>query len=359
MSFDILNNPNFSVQKEKLIMLYKLHQSNGKFDKLESVGFKDVSNLSNLEKDLEELIAKNILNVLFEDSCLMPIFQERQYQAEADIYALNEKGELVIFELKRSSAGEGAVHQALRYTQDAGQWSYSALQQKYQQYLGANTDLIQAHQEAFNLEHALNAKEINNKQHIIIIGNAADDSLIKAVDYWKKQGISIEFLPYRIYEIGGENYFEFFALPYDRHTNPSYIKGVVFDTNRSWDENAIWYMMENSCVAAFGDAKRFVEYLYPFDIVFFSHKWVGLVAAARVKKGDIKAPDSETLYRDVEFITSIPKKGKDIIAMPFRMVSEITGKSFFWARTIKVPYLSKDEAENLAKELKVYLERNT
>ena len=34
----------------------------------------------------------------------MPVFQERQYQAEADIYALNEQGELVIFELKRSSA---------------------------------------------------------------------------------------------------------------------------------------------------------------------------------------------------------------------------------------------------------------
>jgi len=44
----------------------------------------------------------------------MPIFQERQYQKEADIYALNEKGELIIFELKRGSAGEGAVHQALR-----------------------------------------------------------------------------------------------------------------------------------------------------------------------------------------------------------------------------------------------------
>jgi len=340
-------------------MLYKLGSSNGKFDKLEPVAFKDFSCFDHLEKDLEKLIAKSILNVLFEDSCLMPIFQERQYQAEADIYALNEKGELVIFELKRGSAGGGAVHQALRYAQDAGQWSYSTLHNKYQQYSGANTDLIQVHQEAFNLEHALDAKEINNKQRLFIIGNAADDSLINAVDYWKKQGISIEFLPYRIYEFGGEKYFEFFALPYDKHNNPSDIKGVLFDTNRSWNEDSIWYMMEKSCVAAFGDAKRFVEYVYPGDIVFFSHKWDGLVAAAKVKKGDIKAPDEDTLFRDVEFITSIPKKGEVIKAMPFRKISEITGKSFFWARTIKVPYLSKDEAENLAKELKIYLEKST
>jgi len=338
-------------------MLYKLGSSKEKFDKLEPVVFKDFASFGNLEKDLEELIAKSILDVLFEDSSLMPIFQERQYQAEADIYALNDKGELIIFELKRGSAGEGAVHQALRYAQDAGQWSYSKLQEKYHRYTGGNTELIQAHQEAFNLEHALDAKEMNNKQHLFVIGSAADDSLINAVDYWKKQGISIEFLPYRIYELNNEKYFEFFALPYDKHKNPGDIKGVLFDTNRSWDEDSIWYMMENSRVAAFGDAKRFIEYVYPGDIIFFSHKWAGIVAAAKVKKGNIKAPDEDTLYRDVEFLTLIPRKGETIKAMPFSKVSEITGKSFFWARTIKVPYLSKTDSELLADELRVYIEK--
>lgn len=215
-----------------------------------------------------------------------------------------------------------------------------------------------AHKDAFNLEHSLDAKELNKKQHLIIIGSAADDSLINAVDYWKHQGISIEFLPYRIYELNGNKYFEFFALPYDKHKNPSDVKGVLFDTNRSWDEESIWYMMENQRVAAFGDAKRFVEYVYPGDIVFFSHKWTGLIAAGRVKNCSIKSPDGETLYRDVEFITPVPRRGQTIEAMPFGKVSEITGKSFFWARTIKVPYLSRDEAEHLAKELKAYLEKN-
>jgi hypothetical protein len=28
-------------------------------------------------------------------------------------------------------------------------------------------------------------------------------------------------------------------------------------------------------------------------------------------------------------------------------VSQVTGKSFFWARTIKVPYLDRVEAQNL------------
>lgn len=337
-------------------MLYKLGTSNGKFEKLCPVAFKDFVDLGSLEKDMEKLIASSILEVLFEDSGLMPIFQERRYQPEADIYALNEKGELIIFELKRGTAGEDAVHQALRYTQDAGQWSFSRLEEQFRKYVGPDADLLQMHREAFNLEHALDAEDIHNKQRLMIIGSAADDHLIDAVDYWKRQGISIEFLPYRIYELGDEIYFEFFALPYDRHRNPADTKGVLFDTNRSWDEDAIWYMLENNRVAAFGDAKRFIEYLHSGDIVFFSHKYEGLVAAAKVKPGDIKAPDENTLYREVEFITPIPKKGEPRKAMPFRTVAEVTGKNFYWARIIKVPDLSKDEAEDLVKALTAYLE---
>ena len=337
-------------------MLYKLGSTNGKFDTLEPVAFKDFSSFGNDEKALEDLIAKSILDVLFEHASLMPVFQERRRQAEADIYALDEKGKLIIFELKRGTASKDAVQQALGYTQNAGQWSYEVLQKKYQQYTEKDTDLREAHKEAFGLEHKLDAKEINNKQRLIIIGSAADDSLINAVDYWKNQGISIDFLPYRIYELNDERYFEFFALPYDKHRNPSATKGVLFDTNRSYDEESIWYMIENSRVAAWGDAKRFVKYIYPGDIVFFSHKWTGLVAAGRAKKSDIESPDEDQLYRDVEFITPIPKKDQTIPAMPFQKVSEITGKRFFWARTIKVPYLTKEEAENLAKELKAYLE---
>lgn len=340
-------------------MLYKLSSTDGRFDHIEPVAFKDFASFGQLEKDLEELIAGSILEILFEDASLMPIFQERQYQAEADIYALNKEGELTIFELKRGAAGDAAVHQALRYAQDAGQWTYAELEAKFQQYSRTETDLHFSHKEAFDLEHPLDPKDINERQHLVVIGSAADETLINAVDYWNRQGVSINFLPYRIYDLGGNQYFEFFAFPYDKHKNPADTKGVLFDTNRSWDEESIWYMMENRRVAAFGDAKRFVEYIHPGDIVFFSHKWVGLVAAAKVKNSPVRAPEPDTLCRDVEFITPTPRREEDLRGMPFGKVSEVTGKSFFWARTIKVPYLTKDEAEELATELGRYLEAGT
>lgn len=68
--------------------------------------------------------------------------------------------------------------QVLHYAQEAGQWSYPELQERYQQYTGAKSEpelLSKAHQEEFGLKEPLDAKEFNNKQHLIVIGNAADD----------------------------------------------------------------------------------------------------------------------------------------------------------------------------------------
>ena len=116
-------------------------------------------------------------------------------------------------------------------------------------------------------------------------------------------------------------------------------------------------MMENQRVAAFEGAAHYVERINPDDIVFFSHRETGVVAAAKVKRVAIQRDDQkDASYRDVEFITPVPQRDEDIRALSFRRVSEITGKSFYWASTIKAPYLSKDEAERLAEELGSYLE---
>ena len=337
-------------------MLYKLISTNGKIDKIEPVPFQDFAQIGQREKNLEELIAQNLFGVLFESDRLMPIFQERSFQPETDIYALNEEGELYIFELKLRVADEGAVHQVLRYAQDAGQWTYAQLQAKYRQYSDAESDLRLMHKEAFGLECPLNTRQFNNKQHLVVIGNSADERLINAVNYWRRQGISLSFLPYRSYELGGEQYFELFALPYDQHVNPAHGKGVLFDTCKNHWEEGIWYMMENARVAAFGDAKRFVGHVYPGDVIFFWHPGDGIVAAAKVTGSIQNDPERDACYRSVEFRTAVPTRNQKFKAMPKDTVCEITGRNFFLARTIKNPYLSMDEANNLVEELNQYLQ---
>ena len=341
-------------------MLYKLTANDGGLGTLEPLPFLEVTDLQRREKDLENLLASHLLDVLFEDAALQPIFQERSRQAEADVYALNKSGDLVIFELKRGLAFEDAVLQAIGYAQGAGRWSFSELQYRYDLYMKskklATSGLRESHREAFQLEAPLQPSDFNRRQHLYIVGNAVNEGLISAIDYWKRQGLSVEFLPYRIYEIGDEQYFEFFSIPYDRHRNPGTIKGVLFDTNLSWDEGAIWEMMEKRRVAAYGDVKHVVEYLNPGDTVFFYHKWAGVVAAAEVLSGPVKLEGESAAYRDVRFLTPVPTRGRDIRAVPAAQVSQITDKSFFWARTIKVPYLDHEESQRLLAEVKRVLE---
>ena len=331
-------------------MLFEIKEESGKISSIEPVPFKDFSAYGKLEKDLENLIADNLLGVLFEEAKLLTLSQERARQSEADIYALNEAGDLVIFELKRASVSKDAVQQGLRYAQDAGVWSFSKLQKVFRTYSESNESLVEAHMKAFDLEHALDQASFNTKQHILIIGSASDESLRTSVDYWKKHGVSIDFLPYRVYENNGQKFFEFFAPPYDIHINPSESKGVLFDTNKSSDEESLWSMLENCRVEAYGKAKRFVKHVNVGDIVFFSHTGSGVLAAAKVTSA-VKTLDDYTLYRDVEFLTPIPKRGEPLKALKFSKVSEVVGKKFYWARTIKVPYLSLEESKILLEEL--------
>lgn len=326
--------------------------------KLSPVTYLSLNNLKKLEKDLENLLADNLFEVLFEDSPLMPIFQERQMQAEADIYALDEKGNLIIFELKRDIASGEAALQILRYAQDAGLWTYSQLNDKFNKYLISkgeqSKDLSEAHRDAFCLDEQIKPSQFNNNQKLYVVGNAANISLILAVDYWKSKGIDIDFIPYRLYEIDKKIYFEFFSKPYDIHENELVIKAVLFDTNKSYDDNSIWDMFSKKRVSAYGNVAYFADYLHKGDIVFYSHKGYGIVAAATVKsktKNNSKNGEQEK-YHDVEFITPIPQNIDELKYIPFGKVKELTGKSFYWARTIKVPYLTIDESQSLISELK-------
>src|SRR5208337_4997536 len=104
-------------------------------------------------------------------------------------------------------------------------------------------------------------------------------------------------------------------------------------------------------VSAFGERQDAVYCLRPNDFVFLSHKFVGIVAAARVKskvqRTETDEKDEEC-YVEVKYLTPKPDPVDD--SMPRLTYSEIyeqIGKTFFHARIDKRPFLSKEEAEKL------------
>lgn len=308
-------------------MLYKLGQTNGIPDNLTPLKFGNLD----LEKHLENLMADKMAGVLFEDNEMMPIFRERQQQPEADIYALNEKGDLIIFELKRGDAGDDAVYQALRYCETAAHWDFNTLQSKLATYSGVESvKLREAHKIHFGLEHPLEESAFNKNQHLMIVGTAGSDELIRNVNYWKSKGLSLNFIPYRVYTIGSEYYFEFFSHPYDRHANPGHAKGVIFDTNLSYNAESVWYMCEKSRVAAFGDQMGVVHYLGKNDIVFLYHKNQGIIAAGKVVTSKVLSDEpAEALYHGLEWLTAKPTRGVSYKFMPAWQIKEVLDRNFF------------------------------
>jgi hypothetical protein len=337
-------------------MLYKL-LLNQNLHELEPIPFFDFSELSKIEKDLENLLADNLLNKLFEDNALMAIHQERTFQGEADIYALTVNGDLVIFELKRSIVGDDAMLQILRYTQTAGQWNYDRLNHYFKKN-NPSKELMDAHREDFQLDRALTPPEFNRNQHLYVVGSAANEKLAKSLTYWKSKGLSVEFIPYRIYKLGTELYFEFFSKPNDIHINPNHLKGVILDTNRTYNEECVWDMLNKKRASAYGGQSHFANYLKKGDIIFLSHRNHGIIAAGEVLSNGAKEEYNHDLeenegYVNVKWLTNIPTKNVGIQKyMPFYKITELLEHGFFWARTLKTPYLSKEESDLLILELK-------
>ena len=333
-------------------MLYKL---NKEANSIEMMPFVDFEYLSKKEKDLENLLAENLSNLYIEDGQLMTIFQERAMQEEPDLCALDKDGNLVIFELKRGEVQGNTTIQILRYAQLWGQKSYQDLADGYDNYCVKNNlkmkRLKLAHKEAFGLDLPLEPHQFNREQKLIIVGSSSDNELIKAVDYWKAQGVSIDFIPYRIYEMGNDYYFEFFSKPYDTHVNPRDRKGIIFDTNYAYDRDAIWDMLGNHKVSSYGSVADAVNSFKKGDYVLYYHKGYGIVAAGKIKStAKVNKQNTETeKYCDVELLTPEISKDGDIKYIKYSELCELLDKNFYLARTAKVPYLSEEESQKVVK----------
>lgn len=131
-------------------------------------------------------------------------------------------------------------------------------------------------------------------------------------------------------------------------------KGVIFDTGRSYDEYAILDMFAQNRLMGFGSAKHYVRYIYSGDLVFFSHKWCGLVAAARVTSPLYQAED-QIWYHEVAFLTKKPTVRDHIPFMPQDKMVTFLGRRLYSGRIKKVPYLNATEAMGLLAELENYL----
>ena len=110
-------------------MIYKLEDQ-----KLKPKEFLTISEIGKYEKDLENIISVNMFNVIFDDEKILPIHQERCFQPEQDITAIDIDGNIIIFELKRYGSNDDKIAQIFRYVQTVQRWDYKTIENKLRVY---------------------------------------------------------------------------------------------------------------------------------------------------------------------------------------------------------------------------------
>jgi len=141
----------------------------------------------------------------------------------------------------------------------------------------------------------------------------------------------------------------------NENMDKSGIKGIMFDTNLSYSETNEMEMLTQNRVCAYGDAERYIRSFKKGDYALFYSKGRGVIAIGKVVSDiPFRLETERGLYHRVKMI--IPTNGdyekihsKYISA---REIKELLDRGFYFASTIKTPFLNKNQVDKLVDTLK-------
>ncbi len=237
----------------------------------------------------------------------MILSQERQWQEEADILALDQEGTLYIFEIKRTQSDQSNLLQVIRYGQIFGQSSYEYLEYLFRKYRRDHAgSLAAAHRDYFELHDELPQSAFNRRQRFIVVTAGVDRKTLDAIEYWRKNGLPIEPITYHVYQQGQEYLLDFTAYA---PTPEDYLGLIshewIVNTNVTYDPAAYQEMLNGSKAAAYYYRKAAVDEIQPGDRVFLYHTKVGIIAAGKatesIRRADRDGNQGEEHYIPLRF----------------------------------------------------------
>jgi len=271
-------------------MLFKLNPHKNKIDIVSRVRLRD---FGWNERKLQNLLFQNLDRVIQEEELLV-IMQSRHWQEEPDLMAIDENGDLWIFELKAWESEKSNILQALKYGQKFGQSNYDDLEEIYSKF--SKEKLIDALKKRFPDKH-LTPEQINKNQHFVIITNGLDAQTREAVIFWREKGLDVRPWIYRIYQTEkNELYLEFNTFrmrddPFEDIEEGYYIVNTNIAHSKKDDED----MLREHKVAAFFDPwKNAIKRIQPGDRVFLYRSGTGIIA-----RGIAKGRYKKKAYHDI------------------------------------------------------------
>ncbi len=129
-------------------------------------------------------------------------------------------------------------------------------------------------------------------------------------------------------------------------------KGIMMDTNLSYSNTNEYEMLSQSKIAAYGDAKRYINSFSKGDYALFYSKGTGIIAIGKIVSDSPKDAEDEK-YHDVEMIVPKSFDGhiSNLKALTPSEIKDILNRNFYWASTIKTPFLNQSQCEQLVDAL--------
>lgn len=309
-------------------MLFYLDDKNKKA--LETVKRTNLDSIGWKEKDLEDLIANNIERIISTDS-LMTLFQERKGKEEPDILALDRNGKLYIFELKRWSSDKENLLQVLRYGQIFGQYEYHSLDEIYHNYNPKKKELIEEHKNHFNLasNEEIRKEDFNKKQHFVIITDGTDVETRQAINYWRKTGLSIEAIIYRVFETSsGQKLIEFDTYSPEEDVIEFEEGCYILNTNYNNDKQDDAEMIAKKKASAYYDPWKYkINKIQKGDKVFLFRSKTGIVAMGKgsgeIEKKNYHDSSSEVNEEYYTYLDDFKELKKPLSASELKNVTQV------------------------------------
>lgn len=332
-------------------MLFELDTDKKTFLPVSSMTISDA--IEGNEKDLENFLKTSIGDILFPEYLI--IGNERSLQKEADLFAVDSEGHLVVFELKVNGQYERSkVYQILDYAQHFSFWRYNEMNTHFQKCFPHGKELSEVFEEHFGL--SIDKNEYNRKQKAIIISYSSSNEIHRIAKYWKHRGIDIEEYFYRFYKLYDSDlsnprvYFELSnELAFHQ---PGY--SCWINTCQTHFPEAFIDMIKEKKAATYNERMGVIGNWMSKGIVFLYHNGYGIIAAgkgtAKIKQFYNEKYDSDerAIYLS-SFISGVNIEEKKIeCSIPPNRIKEILERDFFFP-TSSVS-LSENEGKLLFEE---------
>ncbi len=153
---------------------------------------------------------------------------------------------------------------------------------------------------------------------------------------------------------GISKWIKFLTEAENENMNTDLKKGIMIDTNRSYSEINEMEMLSQSRICAYGDADRYIRSFNKGDFALFYSKGKGIIAIGEIVSDEPATVETEKgLYHNVNMI--VPENGdynsineKYISA---REIKNLLNRGFYFASTMKTPFLNKTQVDILIKAL--------